>query len=164
MYKLITAQTQIDALNSSKKIADIGGFTAVAFFTAYQTYLQIYINGIGRKNFAYSFNSVSSYDYNADIQNAATNPITGTLGIKQRQLDKCQYVFPGVQNVGDNHDLNNWNRESSVYTKSIENRNGAFVAPLPYPNQTASLVVAGTSQISDNSRFTLSERGKLWNS
>ena len=38
-------------------------------------------------------------------------------------------------------------------------RNGAFVAPLPYPNQTTSLVVAGTSQISDNSRFTLSQRG-----
>ena len=159
MYKLITAQTQIDALNSSKKIADIGGFTAVAFFTAYQTYLQIYINGIGRKNFAYSFNSVSSYDYNADIQNAATNPITGTLGIKQRQLDKCQYVFPGVQNVGDNHDLNNWSRESSVYTKSIENRNSTPVPSLPYPNQTASLVVAGVSQISDDSRFTLSESG-----
>ena len=159
MYKLITAQTQIEALNSSKKIADIGGFTAVAFFTAYQTYLQIYINGIGRKNFAYSFNSVSSYDYNADIQNAAADPITGTLGIKQRQLDKCQYVFPGVQNVGDNHDLNNWNRESSVYTKSIKYRNSIYVPPLPYPNQTASLVVAGVSQISDDSRFTLSESG-----
>ena len=31
------------------------------------------------------------------------------------------------------------------------------VAPLPYPNQTSSLVVAGVSQISDNSRFTISE-------
>ena len=151
MYKLLTIQAQIEALNSSKKIADLGGFSATAMFTAYQTYLQIYVNGVTRRNFAYSFNSISSYDYSADIQN--------NQGIKQRELDRYQYVFPGVQNVGDDLDLNNWNRESSVYTKSIENRNGAFVAPLPYPNQTASLVVAGTSQISDNSRFTLSERG-----
>jgi len=152
MYRLLTIQAQIDALNSSKKIADLGGFSATAMFTAYQTYLQIYVNGATRRNFAYSFNSISSYDYSADIQN--------NQGIKQRELDKYQYVFPGVQNVGDNHDLNNWNRESSVYTKSIENRTGVgFVAPLPYPNQTPSLVTAGTSQISDNSRFTLSQRG-----
>jgi len=159
MYKLITRQTQIDALNSSKKIADLGGFSAVAFFTAYQTYLQIYINGISRKNFAQSFNSISSYDYSVDIQNAAVNPITGKLGVKQRQLDKCQYVFPGVQNVGDIHDLNNWNRESSVYTKTIETRPGvANISALPYPNQTPSLYASGVSQISDNSRFTISQK------
>ena len=151
MYKLLTKQTQIDALKSSKKIADIGGFSSSAFFTGYQTYLQIFLNGISRKNFTYSFNSISSYDYSAEIPN--------DQGVKQRELDKCQYVFPGVQNVGDNNDLNNWNRESSVYTKSIDSRNGVpyTVAPLPYPNQTPSLVVAGVSQISDNSRFTISE-------
>jgi hypothetical protein len=149
MYKLITKQTQIDALNSSKRIADLGGFSATAFFTAYQTYLQIYINGISRQNFAYSFNSRSSYDYSADVPN--------DQGIKQRQLDLSQYVFPGVQNVGDTYDLNNWNRESSVYLKTIDDREGTFVAPLPFPNQTSSLVVAGVSQISDNSRFTISE-------
>jgi hypothetical protein len=153
MYKLITKQVQIDALDSSKRIADLGGFSATAMFTAYQSYLQIYINGISRRNFAYSFNSVSSYDYSADIPN--------DQGIKQRQLDISQYVFPGVQNVSDNHDLNNWNRESSVYLKTIDSRNGVpfTVAPLPYPNQTSSLVVAGVSQISDNSRFTLGESG-----
>ena len=149
MYKLLTRQTQIDALNSSKKIADLGGFSATAMFTAYQSYLQIYLNGISRKNFAQSFNSVSSYDYSADIPN--------DQGVKQRQLDKCQYVFPGVQNVGDNHDLNNWNRESSVYTKTIEARSGVVVHPLPFPNQTPSLYIAGVSQISDDSRFTISQ-------
>ena len=134
-------------------IADLGGFSASAMFTAYQSYLQIYINGISRKNFAYSYNSISSYDYSADVPN--------DQGIKQRQLDISQYVFPGVQTVGDNHDLNNWNRESSVYLKTIDTRSGVpvIVAPLPYPNQTSSLVVAGVSQISDNSRFTLGESG-----
>ena len=153
MYKLLTKQIQIDALDSSRRIADLGGFSATAMFTAYQSYLQIYINGVSRKNFAYSYNSISSYDYSADIPN--------DQGVKQRQLDISQYVFPGVQNVSDNHDLNNWNRESSVYIKTIDNRDGIpfTVAPLPYPNQTPSLVVAGVSQISDNSRFTLGESG-----
>ncbi len=152
-YKLINEQTQINALNSSKKIADLGGFSATAFFTAYQTYLQIYINGISRQNFAYSFNSRSSYDYSSDVPNGQ--------GVKQRQLDNCQYVFPGVQSVGDNYDLNNWNRESSVYIKTIDTRTNVpyTVSPLPYPNQTPSLVVAGVSQISDSSRFTISEAG-----
>ena len=152
MYKLITRQAQIDALNSSKKIADLGGFSATAFFTAYQTYLQIYITGISRKNFAQSFNSISSYDYSVDIPN--------DQGKKQRQLDRCQYVFPGVQNVGDIHDLNNWNRESSIYIKTIEKRTGVVnpIDPLPYPNQSPSLYVAGVSQISDNSRFTISQK------
>ena len=150
MYRLLTKQAQIEALNSSKLVADLGGFSATAMFTAYQSYLQIYINGATRRNFAYSFNSISSYDYNADIPNGQ--------GVKQRQLDRSQYVFPGVQSVGDDHDLNNWNRESSVYTKSITTREGVgAVAALPYPNQTPSLVVAGVSQISDNSRFTLSD-------
>ena len=151
MYKLLTEQTQISALNSSKAIADLGGFNATAFFTAYQTYLQIYINGISRQNFAYSFNSRSSYDYSVDIPN--------NQGVKQRQLDKSQYIFPGVQSVGDNYDINNWNRESSVYTKSIETRTGVVppVSALPYPNRTPNLVVAGVSQISDTSRFTISE-------
>ena len=150
MYKLLTEQTQVNALNSSKAIADLGGFNASAFFTAYQTYLQIYVNGISRKNFAYSFNSRSSYDYNVDIPN--------DQGVKQRQLDRSQYIFPGVQSVGDNYDINNWNRESSVYTKSIETRTGVGAVPaLPYPNKTPNLVVAGVSQISDSSRFTISQ-------
>ena len=150
MYKLLTEQTQVNALNSSKAIADLGGFNASAFFTAYQTYLQIYVNGISRKNFAYSFNSRSSYDYNVDIPN--------DQGVKQRQLDRSQYIFPGVQSVGDNYDINNWNRESSVYTKSIETRAGVGAVPaLPYPNKTPNLVIAGVSQISDTSRFTISQ-------
>ena len=152
MYKLLTKQAQIDALNSSKAIADLGGFNATAMFTAYQSYLQIYVNGVSRRNFAYSFNSISSYDYSEDIPN--------NQGVKQRQLDRSQYVFPGVQSVGDDHDLNNWNRESSVYTKSIEVRDGVGPVPaLPYPNKTPNLVVAGVSQISDNSRFTLGKSG-----
>ena len=144
-YKLISEQAQLDALSSSYKIASITTFDATAMFTAYQAYLQIYINGISRKNFAYSFNSIGSYDYSADIPNGQ--------GIKQRQLELCQYLIPGVQSVGDDHTVNNYNRESSVYIKTA-----ATKPALPFPNKTQSLVNADGSLITDNSRFTVSQK------
>ena len=151
MYKLLTAEAQYDALKSSEAIAAITPtFNASAMFAAYQAYLTIYINGITRKNYAYSFNSIASYDYSGNIDNG--------LGIKQRQLDKYQYVFPGVQSVSDAHDFNNYNRESSIYLKTVDARDGSSVIPLPFPNQTPSLLVGGTSGISDTSRFTISQK------
>ncbi len=151
MYKFLTQLAQKQALDSSYAIAALGGFNATAMFTAYQAYLQIYIAGISRKNFAYSFNSIASYDYSTTVPNGQ--------GVKQRLLDKCQYVFPGVQSVNDNHDLNNWNRESSVYIKTVDAIDTTGIIPLPYPNQSPSLVVGTYSLISDTSRFTLSQKG-----
>jgi hypothetical protein len=151
MYKLLTAEAQRDALESSEDIGAITPtFNASAMFAAYQAYLTIYINGITRKNYGYSFNSIASYDYSGAINN--------NLGIKQRQLDNSQYVFPGVQSVSDLHDFNNFNRESSIYIKTIETRDGSSVVPLPFPNQTPSLLVGGVSGISDTSRFTISQK------
>lgn len=120
-------------------------------FTCYQAYLQIYINGITRKNYTYSYNSVAGYDYSADIVNG--------LGIKQRTLDKYQYLIPGVQSIGESFNINNWNRESSVYLKTIDVRDSAPVIPLPFPNETQSLQTSAGTLISDQSRFTLSELG-----
>jgi len=144
-YKLISKEAQADALQSSQQIATISGtLDPTAMFTAYQAYLQIYINGITRRNYAYSYNSIASYDYSAIIAN--------NLGIKQRTLDIYQYLIPGVQNVGDVHDVNNFSRESSVYLKTITS--------LPYPSQTPSLILPnGDSAIVDASRYTISERG-----
>ena len=159
-YKLISRQAQVDALLSSYRIAIITGtLDATAMFTAFQAYLQIYINGINRQNFGYSFNSVANYDYSSIIQNNVNNYLTGGLGIKQRELDICQYLIPGVQSVGDNFNINNWQRESSVYIKTTESRNNLPVTPLPYPNVTNSLIINGTSAIDDTSRYTVSERG-----
>lgn len=106
-YKLLSEQAQRDALDSSFRIApgDINGVFAV-----YQSYLTIYVNGITRKNYAYSYNSIASYDYSSEIANG--------LGIKQRSLDIAQYLIPGVLNVGDDENINNYQRESSVYLKT----------------------------------------------
>ena len=145
-YKLITRQTQSIALNASYSAAILAGtFDATAMFTMYQAYLQIYINGVTSQNFAYSFNSIAKYNYSASVPNGE--------GIKQRLLDRYQYVIPGVQSVGDLYDLNNFQRESSVYL-----RTDLAIAPLPFVNKTQSLAPSGTSLISDKSRYTPAQR------
>ena len=113
-YKLLTAEAQGDALDSSLNLANITGtFDPAAMFVAYQSYLTIYVNGITRRNYAYSFNSIAGYDYSSIIANG--------LGVKQREIDLTQYLIPVVQNVGDDHSINNWYRESSVYIKTNSN-------------------------------------------
>ena len=153
MYKLITKEAQEDALKSSEAIAGITNpFSPTAMFTAYQAYLQIYINGITRRNYAKSYNSIAKYNY--------SSPIDNNLGVKQRELDIYQYLIPGVQNVGDDLNINNFNRESSVYLKTIQTRDGSSVSSLPYPSNTPSLLTPTSAPaIEDKSRYTISERG-----
>jgi uncharacterized protein (TIGR02145 family) len=151
-YRLLSREAQQDALKASFGLANNGDYTAV--FTAYQAYLTIYINGITRKNYANSFNSIASYNYSSPIDNNVT---IGTLtGIKQRQLDLKSYLIPGVQNVGDTKNINNYQRESSIYTRTIDKRNTLTVEPLPFPNRTASLLDStGNPLISEYSRFII---------
>ena len=142
-YRLLTREIQYQALLDSYKVANITSpFNQAGMFTMYQAYLTIYINGISRKNFAYSFNSVAQYDYSANVANG--------IGIKQRELDLYQYLLPGVQSVSDDYDVNNFQRETSVYLKTA-----AAKTALPYAQDTPSL----NGQIEDNSRFTLSQSG-----
>jgi hypothetical protein len=137
-YKFLTQTAQREALLSSYNLANsISPFDPNAMFTTYQAYLTIYINGITRKNFSYSFNSIASYDYWQNVTNS---------GNKQRELDICQYINPGFQSVGDNLDINNFQRESDVYMKT----KGTGTSFLPFPT---------SSSISDDSRFTASTRG-----
>jgi len=145
-YKLLTSTVQQSALDSSFTIANsTGTFDANAMFTTYQAYLQIYINGISRSNFAYSFNSVASYDY--------SNVINNGLGIKQRMLSTYQYLTPGVQSVNDDFDINNYQREGSVFLKTNTAASGSLPLPLPFPSDSTSVA----TKISDTSRFTPSQ-------
>lgn len=149
-YRLLSKEAQIDALNSSADVGRITDpFNAGIMFATYQAYLTIYINGITRKNYAYSFNSIANYDYYQDINNT---------GIKQRELDIARYLIPGVQNVGEkNININNFNRESSVYLRTVEkNEKDVVVSPLPFPNKTEKILGTG---FSDYSRFTIEKTG-----
>jgi len=119
LYKLISNEAQEDALASAESIATIGTFDATVLFAAYQAYLTIYTNGITRRNYAYSFNSIASYDYSVPVDNNVIST-NGFTGIKQRPIEISQYLIPGVQNVGDNYNINNYQRESSVYIKTTD--------------------------------------------
>lgn len=154
-YKLLSKEAQIDALNSSEEVAGItDDFNAGVMFTVYQSYLTIYINGITRKNYGMSFNSRANYDYSLPVDNNTNN------GIKQRDIDLTRYVIPGVQSLGENElDINNWNRETSVFIKTIDEReNSSPVSAIPFPSNTPSINPSGIDpQITDKSRFTISE-------
>jgi hypothetical protein len=152
-YKFLTGDIQYTALQSSYNISNIAGlFNPTAMFTAYQAYLTIFLNSISRKNLSYSFNSIATYDYSA--------PVGNDLGIKQRQLHLAQYLIPGVQSVGDSFNVNNFQRESSVYLKTISTRGNASVTPLPFVKDTPSLQNSTTGQpyITDITRFTVSQK------
>jgi hypothetical protein len=144
-YKLLTEEAQRDALKSSEEVGSISiGFNAAAMFTVYQAYLTIYINGITRRNYAQSFNSIADYNYSESIPN--------NLGIKQRNLDIKRYLIPGVQSVGDTFTVNNWRRESSVYLRTDLDK-----PSLPFPSNSPNMLVGGSPKVTDYSRFTIGE-------
>ena len=153
-YKLLSKEAQLDALNSSTAIANLGGFNAGVMFTAYQAYLTIYVNGITRKNYAMSFNSRANYDY--------SYPINNGLGVKQRDIDFTRYLIPGVQSLGgDELSINNWNRETSVFIRTSQEReyNGQSIDSVLFPSQTPSLLNGSDPYIEDESRFTIGQKG-----
>lgn len=144
-YRLLTKEAQEDALAASEQLADITSpFNAGAMFTAYQAYLEIYINGITRKNYGYSFNSIASYNYTTSIPN--------DIGIKQRSLDIKKYLIPEVQNVGETDiNINNYNRETSVYLRTRGSNDGS-ISSLPLPHDSRDMLLTGLKEFS---RFTI---------
>lgn len=137
-YKLISEAAQRAALRSAQDLSN-DPFDATAMFTAYQAYLQIYINGITKKNYAYSYNSIADYIYTENIPN--------NQGIKQRNLDVSRYLIPGVQSISGDK-INNYQRESSVYLKTKED--------VLFPHEQPSIAPSGYIE---KSRTTISKSG-----
>ena len=144
-YKLLTKEAQQDALASSSTIGNITNpFNATAMFTAYQAYLTIYVNGITRRNYAQSFNTIADYNYSESIPNGQ--------GVKQRNLGIKRYLIPGVESVGDTFPVNNYRRESSVYLRTDLTK-----PVLPFPSNSPNMIVAGSPKVTDYSRFTIGD-------
>lgn len=144
-YRLISEQAQRKALDSSNDIGLITGtghdFGASAMFAAYQSYISTAIASTTRRNFAYSFNSIADYNYCTAVPN--------DQGVKQRNLDIVRYLIPGVQNIeGDR--INNYQRESSIYLKTETS--------LPFPDDSPNMTPGGIILVTDDSRFTVSEK------
>lgn len=145
-YRLVTKEAQKEALDSS---ATLGGLTdpfdATAMFAAYQAYLQIYINGITRKNYAYSFNSIADYNY--------TTAIPNRQGVKQRNIETSRYLIPSVLSI-ESDSVNNWQRETCVFLKTEETKTA-----LPFPDSSPNMLLGTVPKITEYSRFTISEAG-----
>lgn len=144
-YKLLTKEAQQDALKAAEDVADLTSTPSLeAMFSVYSSYTTTYINGITRKNYAYSFNSIASYNYSKEIPN--------NLGIKQRNLDIKRYLTPDILSVGEDNDIiiNNYNRETSVYLRADSE------TPLPFPHKTQTMI---DQNIVDSSRFTIGSIG-----
>lgn len=140
-YKLLTEFAQRDALKSAGQMANISNpYNVSALFAAYQSYLIIYTNGITRKNYAYSYNSIADYNQSVGVPD--------NLGVKQRVLDIKKYLIPGVQSVGDINNVNNYRRESSVYLKTLEDK-----PVFEFPSDSVNLK---DKNIVDKSRMSIS--------
>ena len=145
-YKLVTKEAQRAALDSSAILGGLSDpFDATAMFTAYQAYLQIYLNGITRKNYAYSFNSIADYNY--------TKTIPTGKGIKQRNISSSRYLIPSVISIEDDN-INNWQRETSVFLKTEETKSA-----LPVPHDSQNMLLGTIPILTEHSRFTISEAG-----
>jgi len=108
-------------------------FNGTAAYTAFMVVSELIYKLLPKKNPAYQFNSLGFYDNYIPVKNE---------GNKQRRLELASYASPGVLSVGDDHSLNNFQRESSVYLKTT--------SPLPFVSE-----IAGVPE--DNSRYTLSQ-------
>lgn len=84
-------------------------FDGTAFMTTYKSLVDILERVTPKINYAYHYSSIGDYYDFVAIKNE---------GNKQRALDISVYLNPGMAAVGDEHPVNNFQRESSVYLKT----------------------------------------------
>lgn len=101
-------------------------------FATYNIALALMERLIPSRNFAYQYNAVGNYTKHKIVPNS---------GQKLRAAEIAAYLTPGWQSVGDDHDVNNYQRESSVYIKTDNT--------LMYPHEYGAPI--------DNSRYVLSD-------
>jgi len=142
-YKFVSGNAYVTAISigiligfASNTIGvSTNAFNGTAAFTAYQAFIAIIDKVIPRRNFAVQYNSIGNYTDFRAVQNN---------GNKQRWLSISSYMAPGMMNVGDDHIVNNFQRESSVYLKTSKT--------LPYTH-----TIGGVPE--DVSRWKLSDEG-----
>lgn len=91
-------------------VTAVNVFNGQAMFSAYQAFLNILYKTVPRKNFAQQYNAVGEYTKFVPIANS---------GNKQRTTDLATYISPGMLNVDDKYTLNNFQRESAVYLRTL---------------------------------------------
>lgn len=114
-------------------VAAVNVFDGTAMFQAYQTFLDVLYKTVPHKNYAYQFNAVGNYSTFVPVQNN---------GNKKRTTDIAVYASPGVLNVSDKYSLNNFQRESSVYLKTLSSL--PFTHEIPGVPKDSSKIAAAT--------------------
>lgn len=111
-------------------------FNGTAAFTAFEVFNDLVFKLIPRRNFAYQFNSIGTYENVAIIPNDNGNKI--------RPIDIATYLTSGLQGVGDEFAVNNYQRESSVFVRAT--------STVPFPDTYPGVPV-------DTSRYVAAETG-----
>lgn len=115
-------------------------FNGAAAIAGFNTYLSIIENLTPWRNFAYQHTSVGDYTSFVPIQND---------GNKQRFADIAAYISPGTVSAGDIHQINNYQRESSVYIRT--NQNLPFASERPgVPEDQSKWILSMISGYCDN--------------
>jgi len=129
-YQFVNSTAYISALIAGVSIGFASGtyglstnvFNGTAAMTAYQAIVDIIFKITPHKNFAYQYNAIGNYTLSKPVLNN---------GNKQRAIDIGRYLQSGVESVGDNLRINNYQRENSVYVKTN--------LPLPYVNEVSGI-------------------------
>jgi hypothetical protein len=110
------------------------------FFPSFNTMLEIIQKLIPYYNYGWQYNGIGYY--------SNYHPIPNDVGNKIRYIDFGGYITSGLNGTfGDDHSINNTNRESSVYISTN--------AALPYTHEQPALLVP-----QDTSRVSASEVGR----
>jgi len=142
-YKFLTADAYATAVAvaqalgfASSKPGSLNFFSGEAAMAGFQVMIDILYRSIPRINYCYQYNSIGDYkEY---------TPIPNDQGKKQRRLDIAAYAAPGIISLSDDHPINNFQRESSVYLRTTKT--------LPFPSEFPSVPA-------DQSRWILSDEG-----
>lgn len=122
-------------------ILSVGGGAGTGMITGFNISLDIITKLIPEKNYAYQFNSLNEYTNFKAIPNE---------GNKQRRIDLGVYLNPGMQGVGDDHVVNNYQRESSVYLRILN--------ALPFVSEVSGVPEDTSKWIPDDYNCTLARR------
>lgn len=119
---------------ASSKPGSLNFFSGEAAMAGFQVMIDILYKSIPRINYTYQYNSFGDYTNYQGVPN--------DQGVKIRRADIAAYAAPGVISLSDNHPINNFQRESSVYIRTTK--------ALPFPDS-----IGGVPQ--DVSRWILSD-------
>jgi len=146
-YKFLTSDAYATAVAvaqalgfASSKPGSLNFFSGEAAMAGFQVMIDILYRSIPRINYCYQYNSFGEYNKFEAVPN--------DVGNKIRRMDISAYAAPGVISLSDDHPINNFQRESSVYMRTTKTL--PFPDTLPNVPEDLSRWVLGDFSLCDN--------------